>query len=423
MSKHARLGPSNHRWPHCPGSVREEAAYEDVSGPAAIDGTGSHLLLELCLQRNVRANSYDGQVIGVNDSDQPMGWLVGTERIERVQEGLDYVARRVKELEAQFPGANVAVTTESKSNPGAHVGRDDWYGTVDVTIAVTNSNAALFLEIIDYKDGRGWVDVRDNTQLIGYAGGKLKTDMDIPCRMTIVQPKTNPSVRYEDSDSVAIMQRIGRLGVAAAKTDDPNAPLISGDHCTWCKHGRAKNCTAKSEQTVKGVKSMFKPDDNIKEAEGKMLFEIVSQTFGDITQMSSEKLEELADAKAGLMEIFDRVDIEIQRRVDDPNDNTVTGYAMLPGKSKQAWNVSDEEIGKVLKGRRLKKADIFPAKLITPAAMQKLDCLTKDQKQSITDKYIDKKAGKDTLQKVRKMVAEKDTAEMFADVKPEISFL
>lgn len=153
------------------------------------------------------------------------------------------------------------------------------------------------------------------------------------------------------------------------------------------------------------------------------LFEIVSQTFGDITQMSSDKLEELADAKAGLMEIFDRVDIELQRRVEDPDDNTVTGYAMLPGNSKQAWNVSDEEIEKVLKGRRMKKGDIYPAKLITPAAMQKLECLTKDQKQSIAEKYIDKKAGKNTLQKVRQSVKEKDTVEMFADVKPEISFL
>ena len=66
MSSHARLSPSNTRWPKCPGSVREEAAYPDVSGEAAIDGTGSHLLLELCLQNGVRAATYDGQIIGAN---------------------------------------------------------------------------------------------------------------------------------------------------------------------------------------------------------------------------------------------------------------------------------------------------------------------------------------------------------------------
>ena len=158
--------------------------------------------------------------------------------------------------------------------------------------------------------------------------------------------------------------------------------------------------------------------------EGKgSLFEIVSQTFGDITQMSSEKLEELADAKAGLMEVFDRVDIEIQRRVEDPEDNTVTGYAMLPGNGKQAWNVSDEEIEKVLKGRRLKKGDIFPAKLITPAAMQKLsdDLLTKDQKESITKKYISKAAGSLKLSKVRQSDTPEDKTAIFKDISYEQS--
>ena len=48
MSAHARLGPSNPRWTKCPGSVREEMFYIDIPGEAAIDGTGSHLLLEMC---------------------------------------------------------------------------------------------------------------------------------------------------------------------------------------------------------------------------------------------------------------------------------------------------------------------------------------------------------------------------------------
>ena len=58
MSGHARLSPSSSRWVHCPGSIREEAGYEDVSGEAAIDGTGSHLLLEECLIHNRTAESF-----------------------------------------------------------------------------------------------------------------------------------------------------------------------------------------------------------------------------------------------------------------------------------------------------------------------------------------------------------------------------
>ena len=67
MGDHARLSPSNHRWPHCAGSVREESNYPDIAGEAAIDGTGSHILLELSLINNVKASHYDKLIIGDNN--------------------------------------------------------------------------------------------------------------------------------------------------------------------------------------------------------------------------------------------------------------------------------------------------------------------------------------------------------------------
>lgn len=417
---HARLGPSDKTWPNCPGSPRVNADYEDIAGAAAIDGTGSHELLELCLKNGVRAESYDGQIVGANHPDNPMGWLVSPDRIERVQEGLDYVSRRYAELTAEYPNCTIRITSESKSDPGAHIGRDDWWGTVDITMEVINSsNILVYLEVIDYKDGRGWVDVKGNTQLLSYLIGKIDLSAGVyPCRITIVQPKTNPSVRYDDISAGNLRYQFETLKDAAAATDDPNAPLVPGDHCTWCKHGRAKNCTAKSEQSLERIGPMT---ENIS---GGSLFEIIEQTFGDITAMDSGKLEELADAKPGLMEVFERVNIELQRRVDDPDDNTVTGYAMLPGRSSNNWvkdpDKTDEEneeiIFKILKGCRLKKGDIYPAKLITPAAALKLDILTKDQKQRITKKCIVNTAGKKTLQKVRQSAEPVDAAAMFSDI-------
>ena len=50
MTTHAKLSPSSaHRWSRCPGSVALEAKYPDNSGPAALDGTRTHMLLEMCL--------------------------------------------------------------------------------------------------------------------------------------------------------------------------------------------------------------------------------------------------------------------------------------------------------------------------------------------------------------------------------------
>lgn len=432
MSGHARLGPSNKRWPHCPGSIREEEPYPDIAGAAAIDGTGSHLLLEMCLQNGVRAETYDGQIIGVNHEDNPMGWLVSIDRIERVQQGLDYVSRRHAELTEDYVGCTIRITAESHSNPGENIGRDDWWGTVDITIEVVNPfDTVVFIEVIDYKDGRGWVGAKDNTQLLSYLIGKMDLNEGLPkCRATIVQPKTNPSVRYDEPSIGAMRCHIKTLTAAAAATDDPNAPLISGDHCTWCKHGRAKNCTAKSEQALGRISTM----ENTEAVSGS-LFEIIGQTFGDITLMPSEKLEELADAKAGLMEVFERVDIELQRRIDDPDDNTVTRYAMLPGKGSNGWikdpEKTDEEnekiIADMLKGRRLKKGDIYPAKLITVPAAMKLDILTDDQKKAIQKKFIKNTPGKKTLKKVRTSAEPEDKTAIFADVganpAPEVSFI
>ena len=287
MSGHARLSPSDKTWPHCPGSPRVNADYEDVAGAAAIDGTGSHELLEMCLKAGVRADTYDGQIVGANHEDNPMGWLVSIDRIERVQQGLDYVTRRHAELSKEFPGAVIMTHSESKSNPGEKIGRDDWYGTCDVTLTVVIDAKVVYLEVIDYKDGRGWVGAKNNTQLLSYLIGKIDPSAGVyTARMTIIQPKTNPSVRYEDISVGDIRYNFKKLTDAAIATDDPNAPLVSGDHCTWCKHGRAKNCTAKSEQSLERMTPMT---ENVNAGSGS-LFEIIEQTFGDITAMSSDKL-------------------------------------------------------------------------------------------------------------------------------------
>lgn len=410
---HARLGPSNHRWPHCAGSVREEAAYPDVASAAAIDGTGSHLLLENCLQNNVRAEAYDGQVIGVNHPDQPMGWLVSLDRIGRVQMALDYIARRVNELKIEYPDCDVTVESETRSNPGAVVGRDDWWGTVDITITVWFQEAAIFIEVADYKDGRGWVAVEDNSQLIGYTGGKLYS---VPCgrdtkvRMTVIQPKTNPVIRYFDSNKTDVMKMIGILGEAAAKTDDPNAPLVAGKHCQWCKH--KPNCSAKAEEELRRMSPMT--DQVMGAVPQGQLFELIQQVFGDITQMETAKLVELADSEGSFNAVFAKVKEEMRRRIE--TGEPISGWAMKPGKNSREWAVPEDEVVKMLKGRRLKNGDIFPPKLISPAAVLKIPSLTDDQKKKIEEKYIKVVPGKLQLTAVR-TAPEKPTAEaMFGDV-------
>jgi hypothetical protein len=365
--------------------VREEAAYPDIAGAAAVDGTGSHLLLELCLLRGVSAQSFVGEIIGVNHEDQRAGWMVNIDRAERVQVALDYIGRRVAELQLAYPDCAIKVQAETQSNPGEKYGRDDWWGTVDVTItAVEFDDTINFIEVCDYKDGRTCVDASGNSQLVSYLAGKLP-DYDVGCRMSIVQPKTEPKVRWSSvNHSSVVMREADKLFVAAVATDNPDAPLIPGKHCEdFCKH--KANCTAGSKKAIAAV-----PQGS--------LFESITSTFGDVTLLDDKKLTELADARAGLESVFDKVEAEIQRRIEAGQH--VSGYAMRPGRSSNAWNVPEEEVVKMLKGRKLKLDDIYPSKLISPAQVLKLGALTNEQKDKISKQYISNVAGALKLTKV-----------------------
>lgn len=411
MSAHARLGSSNHRWPNCAGSVALEERYPDIPGDAAIDGTGTHLLLEKCLENDSFAESYIGELIGVNSEDKPSGWLIDVERANRVDACLNYIDRRITELEKQFPDAEVFVKSESKVDIGGMWGRTDYWGTVDVIIEVLDKGQCLFIEVIDYKDGRGWVDEKDNTQLLSYMIGAQRAYIasgpekvrpfhfsKIPsCRVTIVQPKTNPTIRYQDLTHTDIEEATTKLEQASDATDNPMAALTPGDWCQWCKANpkRGGNCGALTEQSLNTVKKM---GNDIIATDGNSLFQLIDQVMSDVKTLTPDQLSELATAKDGLVAAFNKVEEEIQSRIE--TGITVPGYAMKPGRSSKVWNESEEVIVKALKGRRLKQADIYPPKLISPAQMLKCENLTEDQKKSLSDKYITVKAGAMKLTKV-----------------------
>lgn len=451
---HARLAPSNKRWPKCPGSVREEAQYPDSAGAAAVDGTGSHLLLELCLDNNVRPEQYDGQVIGDGHEDSPMGWFVQPDRIKRVQECLDYLKRRHAELSTEYPGHNINIYAETHSDPGGIFGRDDWNGTCDVTIVVRHSMTAecVFIEVVDYKDGREFVSPHDNSQLQSYLGGKLRPYIasgpdlvrplrpgNINARMTIVQPKTNPSVRYQDITVIEFIPILEELGAAAHRTDDPDAPLIPDDkggkgHCRWCKH--RQNCEALNNKPLEKLMDFMDTPPAVAGTPAPTAGALgaLEEAIKDLSALTDARLSELADLKEHTIGLFNRVDQEIERRLDA--GISVPGYAMKPGRASRVWAYDEAEIEKALKARRLKKEDIYPPKLASPAQIMKHPKLTDQQKARIEKDLIVEKAGALKLTRVGhgNETAEKNVADLFADVvqsepaadnstPPEMSFL
>ena len=172
MSTHSTLSPSSrHRWAACPASVREEKNYPDrPGGPAAIDGTHSHTLLEHCIKCGlIDPNS----MVGAEMSDHDGKFTVDRERASRVKVAIDYIIERKE-------ATGGTVLAETRVDPAYLVGRNDMGGTVDVQIV-----AEGILEIIDYKDGMKLVvgtrqDIRFLAKdMIQLHAAQKKTDEDL----------------------------------------------------------------------------------------------------------------------------------------------------------------------------------------------------------------------------------------------------
>lgn len=409
MSEHARLGCSNPRWRFCPGSVREEAVYPDIPSAPAQDGTGTHLLLEMALKAGVRAEQYVGQTIGLGHADSPgkMGWFVDVDRAKRVQICLDYIVTRVNALKQLHPECHVGVAAEMRVFPGRGYDRDDWWGTCDVSIfATSNGNRTCHAyETVDYKDGRQYVSEKNNTQLLDYIlGGISRFNDEENCSFadqvnlftTIVQPKiTDRPVRTATTTVDDVFNHGAAMYEAAKRTDDPDAPLIPGKHCHYCKH--KQNCNAQSESRV---------------AKGAVMeSNLVEKVETQLQTMANEELAKILDAKEVIMGAIAKAEAEAKARIEA--GQLIPGWIMGEGNSKNVWNASEEEIEKKLGNMKVKKEDRFVTKLISPAQARQLESLTEKQKKNL-ESMIATVAGKPTLKKGK--AVERDANEMFAGV-------
>lgn len=399
---HDRLSPSKaHRWLACPGSLREEARYPDEpGGPAAIDGTHSHTLLEHCIKGNMGSPL---SMTGIRMKDHDREFVVDRARAERVQVAIDYVKSRV--------GAFGSVHPERKVQPEYLLGRPDMSGTCDVTIVTPDE-----LEIIDYKDGMNEVLAEDNPQLELYAlgvlaGYKLPINGDYPfksVRMTIVQPrmavKGMPVVTFHELTVLELMGKIGKFVAGAAATDQPDAPLVSGSHCKYCKH---KACAVRADDRLKEIGIMFPivsqpaaPVDQVQE---------IAQQAADMnpTAMTDEKIAQIMLAAPLVRQMIEAVEEESLRRLKA--GHPIPGLKVVNGRGSRSWALPEEEMATKLIGMGIPKGVVYETKLVTPAKVENLKWektkagakvqaqLSERQLKTLAVEYIAKVAGKLTV--------------------------
>ena len=396
MSDHAKLSPSKRsRWALCPGSIREEAKYPDTgSGPAAVDGTHSHTLLEYCI-KNGLSDPMDqvGEVF--NDDDGT--FMVDSDRAARVKTAIEYIRERSM-------NGLLLVISEEKVDPEHLLGRKDLSGTVDCQIVGPD-----WIELIDYKDGMGVVSAEGNMQLEQYAYGvlavyKLPVNGAYPfstVRMTIIQPKLamkgmKPITSHEVSVR-DLMANMGTIISQAAATDAPDAPLVPGD--SQCKFCRAKgSCSALANNVMKEVGIMFQP--------------VVTETL-DVAQQSADKdpstmddaqIAQIMEAAPLMRQLLEGVEKEALRRLQA--GQTIPGLKLVNGRGSRAWALPEEEMAEKLIKMGIPKSAVYETKLVTPAKAEKLTwekkdgtkvTLTERQLKRMDQEYVSKLAGKITV--------------------------
>jgi hypothetical protein len=387
MSTHANLSPSKrHRWGWCPGSIREEAKYpDDRSGPAAIDGTHTHTMLEFCLSGPWEPEELVDQIMQDDDGS----FIVDIERAQRVRIAVDYVKQRV----AEQPGCKVIA--EQRVNPKRLIARDDMSGTVDIQIHGTD-----VLEIVDYKDGMGAVQAEGNAQLELYAVGAL-ADVGEPypwkrVRMTIIQPKMalrgQPAITSHEVDISEILAIVDRLVIEGAAVDAPDAPLVPGE--SQCKFCKAKgSCAALASNVMKEIGIMFQPV---------MSLDVAQQSADkDPSTMDDGQILSIMEAAPLMRQLLEGVEKEALRRLQ--SGQAITGLKLVNGRGSRAWALQDDEIAEKLVKMGIPKGSVYETKLVSPAKAEKLTWekrdgtkvqLTERQLKRMEQEYVVKMAGK-----------------------------
>lgn len=407
MSTHAQLSPSKaHRWTVCPGSIREEAKYPDTSGPAAVDGTHSHTLLEKSIMDDRDPMTYVGETL----SDHEGEFVVDKDRANRVANAYAHIKHRAAELDAD------AIIAETRVNPALLLDRNDCSGTVDVQI-----RAGTHIDIIDYKDGMGVVDVKDNKQLELYALGVLAENLGNiqTIRMTIIQPKLAmrgmKAITSYDMLAVDLLARVDQYKAAAAATDKSDAPLVPGD--SQCKFCKAKgSCGALASNVMEAI-GMFKSIDIAQQAADK-----------NPNELSDDQIREIVESAPLVRQLLEAVEAEALRRFEA--GVTIPGLKAVYGRGTRAWALPEEEMADKLTKMGIPKSSIFETKLITPAKAEKLTWEKKDgEKKQLSDRqlktleteYIKKSQGKLTIvpESDHRQAVVLDAAPMFGAVNSE----
>lgn len=349
--KHSTLGASSsERWMACPGSVRMSEGMPNRSSRYAREGTAAHSLAERALRKGLDPDTWLGSTIRVKDWD---GDEQIVEDIEVTEEMVEAV-RVFVDLVNSRQGDGTELRLEERLDLSPLKPPLPMYGTGD---AITWDPAGRTLYIDDLKYGQGVVvEAEDNTQLRYYGIGAVLAVRKRPERIvvTICQPRAhhhNGRVRSWEITYEQLVDFKAELLSAAHATQEPNAPLVAGDHCRFCP--AAPKCPALHALSVEVAQSEFQA--------------VAADTLPEPKLLTMEELTFVLD-KANIIENWFAAVREHALSVAEAG-GTVPGYKLVEGRTNRRW--ADEGAAEEALEEALGDAAFAPRKLLSPAQAEK----------------------------------------------------
>ena len=228
----------------CPGQPALAEQLPDESSPYAKEGTTAHTVAQKCLIPHPAT----GTLAALNP-DKFVGQELDGEKV--TQEMVDAVR-----VYLNYCVSNTTAGDIIRIEERLRLNEDVW-GTGDF-IRYRPSTGELL--VVDYKHGAGiFVDVYENLQALTYALMAAKIFQKLKSvKIVIVQPRCGDEmVREWETDTIRIMDMEADVVTAVARTREPNAPLVPGNHC---KSGLCKvraRCPALAKLAQQRAKDVF----------------------------------------------------------------------------------------------------------------------------------------------------------------------
>jgi hypothetical protein len=325
---------------NCPGSVAlVQKMPPKLGGDAADEGTLCHNAMATLLEDpSLEIKS----VLGVKYNDQTL-----TEDL--IDEKIIPAMAALTEID---PDGDMEYQIEAHVNFGNLL--PNVFGSADL-IGRIDDRAV----ILDWKFGRGAVDVEENEQLLFYAAAAMRTKGlewafagVSEVEMVIVQP---PAVKRWTTTVARVKQFERDLVHAVTASQNAAAPLKVGDHCRYCP---AKPiCPQMTGAAERALRVQIKDLDPAKIGEYLATADLVEKWINDLRDLAHQILE---------------------------SGEPVPGYKLVPKRAMRQW-VDEDKAYFALSKLGVDRSELVETALLSPAKVEKI---LKKSKLSLPDDIV-----------------------------------